>query len=93
MLKGIANYARHLGATAKFNLTLSQAILCILADRMTKRAVKNLDEFLLVNDDLFGKMIDIVRQYYSDQVLFSNEAKATFIQPDLMPLPKKAEGR
>jgi len=87
VLDGIYRYANHLGATDKFNYTLTAAILKIIAYRVGKKPANTLDEFLASNNDLVSNMVLVVNKYYSKHILHSDEAKRAFVEPDLKALP------
>jgi len=87
ILSGIAKYAEHLGATDKFHYTITEAIVRIIAYRMTMSSASSLTGFLSENKDLVNNMLGVVRRHYSEQVLQSNEAKSAFIAPDISALP------
>ncbi len=48
---------------------------------------KNWQDFLIQHSDLVCKESQILHVYYSPEVLFTDEARAKFVEPDRKPLP------
>lgn len=72
---------------AKYHETLTKA--WILAVHHFMQAAKNLssaDEFIDANKQMLNR--DIMLTHYSSDYLYSDEAKATFVQPNLDPIPR-----
>lgn len=79
---GITRYASSLGASEKFHATITEALVRIVARRMRQFKPRNWDEFQHQNEDLFTDSNQVLRHYYSDQLLNSEQAKNQFMQPD-----------
>jgi hypothetical protein len=83
---GIEAYASSLGAATKFHLTLTDAIVRIMARRMDKMDEKDWSLFLDQNKDLVEDARSVLGQYFSKDHLFSETARTSLVQPDLKPL-------
>ncbi len=84
--QGIRLYATNLGATDKFQHTLTEAIVRIMAQRMEQGSAATLDDYLVANPDLVDDIQGVVGRYYSPELLQSPRARARFVDPDLVPL-------
>ena len=78
---GIKAYAESLGASTKFHLTLTDAIVRIMALRIN--AEQCWLSFLASNNDLVTNAISVINQHYSKAVLDSEQARFELIQPDI----------
>ena len=87
---GIKAYASSLGATDKFQHTLTEAIVRIMASRPGIRSVQSLEAYLGANKDLVDNIWGVVNQYYSKELLQSRTARERFVEPDLQPLAPAA---
>ena len=83
---GIQAYAESLGATTKFHLTITDAIVRIMAKRVGAMAEKKWDLFLDENNDLVEDALSVLHQYFSKDILFSEEARISLVQSDIRPL-------
>jgi hypothetical protein len=83
---GIKRYAESLGATDKFNLTLTDALVKIIARRMEPMSAPTWPSFLQENQDLFDNALGILGEYFSPDILFSEAAKIRLLPPDVRPL-------
>lgn len=82
---GIASYAKSLGATDKFQYTLTQAIVYIMAPRMTNTKELEFSDFLNRNCDLVESLPNLLAMHYSSERLNSRDAKTMFLPPDIKP--------
>jgi len=80
---GIKVYANSLGATDKFQHTLTEAIVRIMAIRMKNGDADTLEEYLTDNQDLVEDMPAVVATHYSYDLLNSERARTEFVSPDL----------
>lgn len=83
---GIKVYAESLGAGKKFHLTITDSIVRIMAQRVDKMEKKEWELFLNQNRDLVDDAISVLLQYFSRDLLFSEKARTSLIQPDLKPI-------
>ena len=85
---GLRNYLRVNGIDpAKYHETLTQA--WILAVRHFMRrcgSASSADDFLARNPELLDSRIMLT--HYSKEQLFSSDARQTFVEPDLDPIPR-----
>jgi len=84
----IKDYAESLGATDKFNLTISMALMEIVAVRLSRSnslfgqgGDSNWRSFKQQNSDLFDNALAILFKYYDKEVLFSEKARHEFLPP------------
>ena len=78
---GIKIYAESLGATDKFNLTITDALVKIMAQRM--ETGQGWEDFIRSNADLVENALSVLGNYYSEEVLFSEEAKRCVLEADV----------
>ena len=83
--RGIKTYAESLGAKDKFHLTITDALVKIIAQRMSCKTTcwKN---FLNKNNDLIEDAKSILLGYFSEELLFSDVARKTLVKSDLKDL-------
>jgi hypothetical protein len=74
--------ARPLG----YHETITTAFVRVIATR--SRPGESFASFRKRNPDLFDGRLSVLLAHYSPGLLFSDEAKTKFAQPDLEPLPK-----
>lgn len=82
---GIQAYATSLGATDKFHMTITNAIVRIMAQRIDELTDKTWCAFLAENTDLVDDAQTVLAQYFSHSRLFSEEAQKTLLMPDRKP--------
>lgn len=82
---GISAYASSLGAKDKFQHTLTEAIVRIMALRMKPGNTETLEAYLVQNRDLLNDIGAVVGAYYSPELLNSKQARTEFVSPDLTP--------
>lgn len=87
---GIARYNRSLGNTTGYHDTVTVAAVRVIASRMA--AGEGYAAFLVRNRDLIDNLMEVLRGYYSDARLKSDEAVAEFVEPDRAPLPLPSQG-
>ncbi|HEX8980055.1 MAG TPA: hypothetical protein VF811_10145 [Parasulfuritortus sp.] len=79
---GIRSLAMKFGAPGKFNHTLTEALMRIMAVRMDDAADPDFDAFLVRNPDLVDDSRGVLARHYSDALLNSAEAHAGWVGPD-----------
>ena len=82
---GISSYATSLGATDKFQHTLTEAIVRIMAIRANNKCEVTFPDFLTNNPDLVENLPKVLNTYYSHDRLNSDLAKRTYLEPDRQP--------
>jgi hypothetical protein len=85
--KGIARPATHLGAPDKFNRTLSEALVRLMAHAGAASPTWSWLGFLVANPDLINDARGLLSRHYSPEQLNSPTARERFLPPDRLPLP------
>ena len=81
----ISRFVAHLGATDKFNLTLTVAAVHIVHHFFRRSEVDSFPGFLKEFPQLKTDFKSLVQQHYSPEILWSEVAKREFVSPDLAP--------
>jgi hypothetical protein len=86
MSEGIRRFANHQGATQKYHHTLTLAWMRLVAAALveTPEGYK-FDQFLAAHPDLADK--NVLAKYYSNELMQTNAARESWVEPDLQPLP------
>ncbi|MEJ2403004.1 MAG: hypothetical protein P8171_01745 [Candidatus Thiodiazotropha sp.] len=84
--QGIRELAVKFGVPEKFNHTLSEALMRIMAERMRGDSSNDFDAFLRANPDLDDDCIGVLARHYSDKRLNSESARSAWVEPDRLPL-------
>lgn len=86
MTVGILRFANHYGATQKYHHTLTLAWMRLVAAALVETP-ENYDftQFLAEHQELSHK--DLLKKYYSDELLQTMRARESWVEPDLQPLP------
>lgn len=66
---------------AKYHETLTQAWLLLVEGRMASQVTDNADAFIDLHVDLLS--FQLMLQFYSETLLFSEQAREAFVAPDL----------
>jgi len=82
---GIRKLANHFGVPEKFNHTLSEALMRIMAGRM-QNSEEGFEDFLRANPDLKDDCRGVLAKHYSDEYLTSAQARAGWVEPDREPI-------
>lgn len=82
---GISAYANSLGAKDKFQHTLTEAIVRIMASRLKQHNESSIEEYLDNNRDLEEDLWRVISEHYSKERLTSDKAIASFVEADLKP--------
>lgn len=72
--------------TGGFHETITTAFMRLVASRSRPR--EKFSAFRKRNPDLFDRKLSALLAHYSPELLFSEGARAKFVQPDREPLPK-----
>ncbi len=83
---GIKAYAESLGARQKFHLTITDAIIRLMAERIKRLDRPTWSQFLQQNRDLVEDASAVLHQYYSESLLSSEAARLNVLQPDIKPI-------
>jgi len=79
------------GAQSKYHETITRAFLQIIADR--SRDTAGWQTFRRSHATLVEHGMEELLKHYSRDLLFSDEARTGFVDPDLRPLPGQARQR
>ena len=79
---GIDKYATSLGASDKFHVTITKAIMHIMKRRMNQFRPQDFQSFTEQNQDLVFDCFAVLNKYYSQNILNSAYAKTTFVLPN-----------
>lgn len=83
----IDRYNRSLGNTAGYHDTVTVAFARLIASRILTSPDDDFPAFKARHADLFVKSPSPLARYYSADLFASPEAVASFVEPDLSPLP------
>ena len=72
-----------LGVPGKYHETITCFYLIKIAERCTGKAATDWSAFKDANPDLFARNPSLIRQYYSESLLASEDARQAFVLPDL----------
>lgn len=86
-LAALKRYAEGLGVGEKFHLTVSVALLCILAETIRTRPEASFPTLLAACPDLLGDAKSLLYRYYSPERLAEDRARREWLAPDREPLP------
>ncbi|MBV1789057.1 hypothetical protein KQ940_13445 [Marinobacterium sp. D7] len=79
---GIRELAARFGAQEKYNHTLTEALVRIMARRLSGVSRQSFDTFLETNPDLLCDAHTVLARHYSDACLNSVRAKVSWVEPD-----------
>jgi hypothetical protein len=86
MSEGIRRFANHHGATQKYHHTLTLAWMRLVAAALVETEEEHVFErFLSAHPELTDT--NLLVKYYSKKLLQSAEARESWVEPDLQPLP------
>ena len=69
-----------IGQPDKFNLTITLALMALIAERMQATPQDEFEVFIAKNQDLLD--MAILQRWYSKERLWSSQARSTFLLPD-----------
>ena len=81
--EAIKRFAVAKGAHGLYHETITWAYLLIISERQTRQPASTWTEFALANADLLSWKPSILERYYSKEFLMSDEARRSFVMPDL----------
>ena len=86
MTAGIRRFANHHGATQKYHHTLTLAWMRLVAAALVETPEgQTFQQFLGEHAELADK--DLLKKYYSSELLQTIAAQEGWVEPDLQPLP------
>ena len=87
MRQALLKFLEHNGIPrSKFHETLTRAWVLAVRHFMNRDATESASDFVARNPELLDTKIMLT--HYSAQVLFSADARASFVEPDLDPIPR-----
>src|SRR5215470_2953789 len=88
MRDSLLNFLEHHGIPrAKFHETMTRAWVLAVRHFMNRSTSTSFAAFIAKNPELLDSKIMLT--HYSASVLFSPDARATFVEPDLDPIPQR----
>ena len=92
MRRGIHGFACHLGASHKYHATITIAWMRLvnIAVQLSSR-IDDFGDFVHAHSWLLSK--DAVFEFYSRALLMSDSARASWVEPDLKPIPMPPDVR
>ena len=81
--QSIKAYAESLGARQKFNKTITDALVRIMAKRKAGLVNESWSNFIKTNTDLVEDAFSVLLQYYSKERLLSEEARLSVVSADI----------
>jgi hypothetical protein len=82
--EAIKRFAIAKGAHGLYHETITWAFLLIIAERQALNPVESWPAFAAANPDLLMWKPSILDRYYSKELLKSDQAKRSFVMPDLV---------
>ena len=88
MREGLLNFLEHNGIPrSKFHETITRAWVLAVRHFMNKSTSESSTDFIANNQELLDSKIMLT--HYSARVLFSSDARVSFVEPDLDPIPPR----
>ncbi len=84
--QGVKALAAAFGEPEKYNHTLTEAFMRLMAPRMHGEVANDFERFLAANRELVDDAEGLILRHYSRERLDSVQAKAGWIEPDLEPI-------
>lgn len=89
MREALLNFIEHNDIPrSKFHETITRAWVLAVRHFMNKSSSTSSADFIAKNQELLDSKIMLT--HYSASVLFSSDARASFVEPDLDPIPPRA---
>jgi hypothetical protein len=90
MREALLNFIEHNGIPrSKFHETITRAWVLAVRHFMNRSTSTSSAEFMARNPELLDSKIMLT--HYSASVLFSSDARASFVEPDLDPIPQEGK--
>ena len=88
MREALLNFLEHNGIPrSKFHETITRAWVLAVRHFMNRSASTSSADFIAKNQEVLDSKIMLT--HYSASVLFSSDARASFVEPDLDPIPQQ----
>ena len=79
----LKTYATHVGASKKFNMTITWFYIMMINERQQRLAAKSWESFKTNSPKLFAPYKTLLSRRFSDTVLNSEKARLEVVLPDL----------
>lgn len=84
----LVRFNESLGNTSGYHDTITVAMLRVMADRLAAcQRPEHWETFVASAPELLDWTRPVLLHHYSRELLFSDEARAVFVEPDRVPLP------
>ena len=87
---GIQKLNTVIGSTDGYHDTITVAFVRVIADRL--RSGETYPAFRDRNPDLFDRTLSVLLRHYTNERLYSADARQRFLEPDREPLPRPVLG-
>ncbi len=88
--EGIQRYNVSLNKPSGYHETITQGFLVLIDHRLQgENRVQTFDEFCTKHPDILDRTLSALLIHYKKETLYSANARATFVEPDLAPFPSK----
>lgn len=81
----LMTYVSHLGLNTKYHETITLASIRLVRNGVQTTEALTCAEFLLSNPILISDFKTQLLRHYSKELLFSESARQSFVEPDLLP--------
>ena len=71
-----------LNVPGKYHETITWFFVLVISDRISPAVPASWDQFAAANPDLVGNSLELLSNYYSDERLWSGDARQRFLLPD-----------
>jgi hypothetical protein len=88
MTTAIRHIARQHGAEGKYHETMTRAWLHLVAVHVQRWPAESFEEFIERNPELLDRAL--IEHFYSQELIFGESARATWVDPDFRRLPALA---
>lgn len=82
----LKRYVKFLGATDKYNETVTVAGIKKITQFMNSSKAANFEDFIKQNQPLMTNFKNLLSAHYTTNIFESTEARNTYISPELIPL-------
>ena len=85
--RGASDLARRAGAPQKFHVTVTGALMRIIADDRNRGKGQSCGDYLDSEPPVLHDAMGALGRHYSPERLWSDAARRSWLAPDLLPLP------
>ena len=84
---GARDLATRAGVPEKYHVTITRALMQIIAADQARGAGQSCAEYCASNPPVLQDALSVLLRHYSKDRIFSDAARTTWCEPDLVPLP------